>query len=134
MSGVIADIDTEFLHDFRVAVRRTRATLKLTGDVLPDAMADRFAPDFKWLGDLTTPTRDLDVFLLGFDEMAGDLQAADAADLDPFHAHLGRPSAKRPAGDSHAGLKSRKFAAVADRLAIGVERTSRRPARTGHSV
>ena len=35
LSGVIADIDTEFLHDFRVAVRRTRATLKLTGDVLP---------------------------------------------------------------------------------------------------
>ena len=108
LSGVIADIDTEFLHDFRVAVRRTRATLKLTGDVLPDAMADRFAPDFKWLGDLTTPTRDLDVFLLGFDEMAGDLQAADGADLDPFRAHLAteREVARRRLA---RGLKSVKF-------------------------
>ena len=34
--GTIASIDTEFLHDLRVAVRRTRSILKLAGDVLPD--------------------------------------------------------------------------------------------------
>ena len=33
--GTIASIDTEFLHDLRVAVRRTRSILKLVGDVLP---------------------------------------------------------------------------------------------------
>jgi CHAD domain-containing protein len=88
--GVIADVDTEFLHDLRVAVRRTRSVLKLTGDVLPGSMAERFPPAFKWLGDMTTPTRDLDVFLLGFNAKAGDLRAADAADLGPFRTHLAR--------------------------------------------
>ena len=29
LPGLLADVDTEFLHDFRVAVRRTRSTLKL---------------------------------------------------------------------------------------------------------
>ncbi len=39
VDGITADLDTEFLHDFRVAVRRTRSVLKLLGDVLPDGTA-----------------------------------------------------------------------------------------------
>ena len=35
--GVLADIDTEFLHDLRVSVRRTRSALKLFGDALAPA-------------------------------------------------------------------------------------------------
>ena len=34
VAGVLADIDTEFLHDLRVSVRRTRSALKLFGDAL----------------------------------------------------------------------------------------------------
>ena len=75
--GTIAAIDTEFLHDLRVAVRRTRSILKLAGDVLPGGLAERFSPAFKWLGDLTTPVRDLDVYLLELDTMAGRLTSAD---------------------------------------------------------
>ena len=37
VDGVLRDIDTEFLHDLRVAVRRTRSAIKLLGDALrPD--------------------------------------------------------------------------------------------------
>ena len=92
MPGTIRDIDTEFLHDLRVAVRRTRSVLKLVGDVLP-AVAQKFRPEFKWLGDLTTPTRDLDVYLLGYPDMAASLVAATPEELDPFHAHLIRSRA-----------------------------------------
>ena len=35
LPGVLDDVDTEFLHDFRVAVRRTRSTLKLGRPALP---------------------------------------------------------------------------------------------------
>jgi CHAD domain-containing protein len=87
---VVRDIDIEFLHDLRVAVRRTRSVLKLAGDALPGGLAGRFAPGFKWLGDLTTPTRDLDVYLAGFDAMAAGLTAAGPADLAPLRAHLAR--------------------------------------------
>ena len=86
--GTLRDIDTEFLHDLRVAVRRTRSALKLAGDVLPAGPAGRFGPEFKWLGDLTTPTRDLDVYLLGYQDMADSLVSAKPAELSPFHDHL----------------------------------------------
>jgi CHAD domain-containing protein len=93
VTGTVRDIDTEFLHDLRIAVRRTRSALKLAGDALPDGVAGRFRPEFKWLGDLTTPTRDLDVYLLGFSGMAASLVAATADELEPFHEYLRRSRA-----------------------------------------
>ena len=86
--GTIRDTDTEFLHDLRVAVRRTRSAIKLCGDVLPAGAREVFGGEFKWLGDVTTPIRDLDVYLLGYDEMAARLLAATPAELEPFHRHL----------------------------------------------
>ena len=88
VDGVLRDIDTEFLHDLRVAVRRSRSAIKLLGQVLPADLARHYAAEFKWLGDLTTPTRDLDVHLLGFDSMTAQLVAASPADLEPFRAFL----------------------------------------------
>ncbi|HWH99233.1 MAG TPA: CHAD domain-containing protein [Propionibacteriaceae bacterium] len=86
VEGIVADVDTEFLHDFRVAVRRTRSVLKLLGGVLPEGVAERVGAEFRWLGRVTTPTRDLDVYLLGIDDMASSLTRRD--DLDAFGRHL----------------------------------------------
>jgi CHAD domain-containing protein len=107
--GAIRDVDTEFLHDLRVAVRRTRSALKLAGQVLPGGLADRYSPEFRWLGDLTTPTRDLDVYLLGFDGMAAGLAGATEDELDPFRRYLerARTAAHR---DLVRGLRSARFA------------------------
>jgi CHAD domain-containing protein len=111
--GTIRDIDTEFLHDLRVAVRRSRSAIKLLGDVLPDGLAARYAAEFKWLGDLTTPTRDLDVHLLGFGAMAAQLVAASPADLEPFRAFLARRRT-REFRRLAAGLRSARFRALTD--------------------
>jgi CHAD domain-containing protein len=128
LDGVLRDIDTEFLHDLRVSVRRTRSAIKLLGDVLPDGLAAAYAAEFKWLGDLTTPTRDLDVHLLGFGPMAEHLVAASAADLEPFRAYLVRRRAiqfRRLA----AGLRSARFKAITDhwRKALVEVRDAGRP-------
>ncbi len=88
--GTIDDLDVEFLHDLRIAVRRSRSALKLAGDVLPPGTPEGFAPELKWLGDVTTPVRDLDVHLLGLPGMADRLTAFAPQDLDPFGAHLAR--------------------------------------------
>jgi CHAD domain-containing protein len=106
--GTVRDLDTEFLHDLRIAVRRTRSALKLAGDVLPGDMAARFRPEFKWLGDLTTPTRDLDVYLLGYAGMASGLIAATPAELQPFHEHLERSRAAAQRSLAR-GLRSARF-------------------------
>ncbi len=108
VNGTVRDVDTEFLHDLRIAVRRSRSALKLAGDALPDGMAARFRPEFKWLSDLTTPTRDLDVYLLGFSGMAASLIAATADELEPFHEYLrrNRAAAQRLLA---RGLRSARF-------------------------
>jgi CHAD domain-containing protein len=60
---VVKDIDTEFLHDFRVAVRRTRSGLTLTKGVFPAKTVDRFKTDFRTLGWKSNELRDLDIYL-----------------------------------------------------------------------
>ncbi len=64
LPGLLADIDSEFLHDFRVSVRRTRSLLSLVKKQLPAEEIARFQAEFKWLGSVTGPVRDLDVYLL----------------------------------------------------------------------
>ena len=86
VEGIVADIDTEYLHEFRVAVRRTRSVLKLLGDVLPDGLAARMGVEFRWLGQITSATRDLDVYLLGLDDMAQLVARAES--LDAFGAYI----------------------------------------------
>ena len=113
VDGVLRDIDTEFLHDLRVAVRRTRSAIKLLGGVLPADLARHYGAEFKWLGDLTTPTRDLDVHLLGFGPMAAQLIAASPADLEPFRAFLVRRRA-REFRRLAAALRGPRFRAITD--------------------
>ncbi len=108
VNGTVRDLDTEFLHDLRIAVRRTRSALKLAGDVLPGDLVSRFRAEFKWLGDLTTPTRDLDVYLLGYPGMAEALLAATADELGPFHDHLQRSRAAAQR-ELVSGLRSARF-------------------------
>lgn len=113
VDGVLRDIDTEFLHDLRVAVRRTRSAIKLLGEVLPADLAKHYAAEFKWLGDLTTPTRDLDVHLLGFGPMTRQLVAASPADLEPFRAFLVRRRAREFRRLATA-LRGPRFHAITD--------------------
>jgi CHAD domain-containing protein len=108
--GTLRDIDTEFLHDLRVSVRRTRSALKLFGETLgltPKRFAF-FAGEFKWVGDLTTPTRDLDVHLLDFEETARGLAAAKPDDLEPFRAYL-EQRRRREFRALTRGLRSPRF-------------------------
>jgi CHAD domain-containing protein len=63
-AGVIADIDTEFLHDYRVSLRRVRSVLSLFKGVFSPEQTDVLKREFS---DLMAPTgrvRDLDVYLL----------------------------------------------------------------------
>jgi CHAD domain-containing protein len=86
--GTIAARDPEFLHDFRVAVRRTRSALSQLKGVLPPPVLECFRPEFAWLGEVTGPTRDLDVFLLRFEDYRQSLPAEFHDALEPFGRFL----------------------------------------------
>lgn len=87
-AGTIDDIDTEFLHDFRVAVRRTRAGLSQIKNTLPVDTVAQYAEFFAWLGQITSPTRDLDVYLLSYQKYQQALPLTLRDDLTPFYAFL----------------------------------------------
>ena len=86
--GTIADIDPEFLHDLRVGVRRTRSVLSNGRDVIPDDVREQARDDFGWLGQITGPARDLDVYQIEWPDYTGPLGAATAALLEPVRSFL----------------------------------------------
>ena len=86
--GTVDDVDSEYLHDFRVAVRRTRSVLQEGRGVLDPAARTHFRAGFKWLGDITTPTRDADVHLLDYPNMIAALSPEYGEALAPLHALL----------------------------------------------
>ena len=64
LPGMERDIDTEFVHQARVAMRRMRSCLRLFRHAVPPSTGEFLAAELKWLGGLLGEVRDLDVFLL----------------------------------------------------------------------
>jgi CHAD domain-containing protein len=90
-TGVLDDIDIEYLHEMRTAVRATRSLLTLSGSILSGTEATRFTDEFAWLGKLTTPLRDLDVLLLELDGRGSvDLSGLSDHEIAPLREHLAR--------------------------------------------
>jgi len=87
-AGVLDSVDTEFLHDFRVAVRRTRAALGQIKAVFPAKTTRRYAQAFAELGRVTGEARDLDVYLLDFERHREELPEALRDGLEPLRALL----------------------------------------------
>jgi CHAD domain-containing protein len=88
LDGTIADIDSEFLHDFRVSVRRSRSVQRELKRVFaPDDLA-HYRAEFRWLQQATGDVRDLDVHVLEFDAMRALVGGRGSEfmrdDLDPL--------------------------------------------------
>ncbi len=84
--GVRGNVDSEFLHDFRVVVRRARSLLGQIRGVFPSEIVEHFASEFSWIGRLTGPARDRDVLVLA---LRGQLAEFDANDMNSLIAFLG---------------------------------------------
>lgn len=63
-AGIIADIDTEFLHDYRVSLRKVRSVISLFKGVYSADETIRLKKEFADLMQITGRLRDLDVYLL----------------------------------------------------------------------
>jgi len=88
VEGIKADLDTEFLHDFRVAIRRTRSALSQIKSVFPEDATDRFRRELAGLGKLSNTLRDLDVYLLHERSYKAMLPDALQEDIKPLFDHL----------------------------------------------
>jgi CHAD domain-containing protein len=86
--GTRANLDSEFLHDLRVAVRRTRSALTQVKDVFAPEVVAQYKERFAWVGQVTGPVRDLDVYLLDFDDYRDSLPESLRPHLDPLRDFL----------------------------------------------
>jgi CHAD domain-containing protein len=82
------DRDTEFLHDYRVAIRRTRSALRQMKQVFPADVTRRFKKDFAFMGKLSNDLRDLDVHLQNEGIYKAMLPPAQRDDIGPLFDYL----------------------------------------------
>lgn len=87
-AGCIKGRDTEFMHDYRVAIRKIRVALKQINQLNPQAVSPEYQHFFAKLGELTNPVRDLDVFLQQLDNLQPDFEIADWQQLLPLREYL----------------------------------------------
>lgn len=114
VAGTVHDLDTEFLHDLRVATRRTRTCIGQLRDVFPpDALAP-FAEELRWLATATNPCRDLDVFLRDLAERSLALAETQSEALAPVLEHL-RAEREAVHRELVAVLESARFATLVRR-------------------
>jgi CHAD domain-containing protein len=107
------DLDTEFLHDLRVAIRRTRSALRRMKKVFPLEITARFRKDLSYVGKITNELRDLDVYLLNEEQYKAMLPAPQSADIDPLFDHL-REKRSRAFQDVIRNLASEKYSNILD--------------------
>jgi CHAD domain-containing protein len=108
LPGVVGDIDTEFLHDLRIALRRTRSLLSIFAKVIPQAQAERLRDEFKWITQITGSVRDCDVYLLQMDDFRAMLPARLHPGLNGYIQGL-REFRKREFKAMKRHLKSSRF-------------------------
>lgn len=108
-TGVREGRGGEHLHDYRVAVRRTRTGLRGIRQVYPKPAAKRFAGDFRWLSKTTGPARDLQVYLRAFEQLGRNVGAEVIEGLEPFADFL-RSQRRREEERCAQALASRRYA------------------------
>lgn len=86
--GTLEDLDTEFLHDLRVAVRRSRSVLRQTKRAFDPDLRREHADSLRWLQAVTGPTRDLDVQLLEWDGLVARVPDDRRPALEPARGLL----------------------------------------------
>jgi len=87
-SAWMANSNADTLHDFRVAIRRARTALGQFREMLSAAATAHFCGEFAWLGRLTGPVRDLDVYLINLAEYQHTLPPHIQENLWPLHTFL----------------------------------------------
>jgi CHAD domain-containing protein len=106
LPGTLEDVDSEFLHDLRVAVRRSRSLQRQFKTVFPEPL-QHHRDEFKRLQAITGDLRDLDVYLLDFPALRASLPAQMQADLDPLRSLLETRRARALAA-TRRGLKAKR--------------------------
>ena len=119
-NGVIQDLDTEFLHDLRVASRKSRTILKLLRTTISEDLFKLGKSFLTQLGKATNELRDVDVYLLNQDEYQGMIPSSHQSFLEPFFQFL-RGRRQHALGRVRSLLKSEEYARGFREFQVGLQ-------------
>ncbi|MGD9807622.1 MAG: CHAD domain-containing protein [Deferribacterales bacterium] len=110
--GIINDVDIEFLHDFRVSVRRMRSAMSIVRGVFDKAVEKEFRARFRVLGSLTGLARDMDVYMERLDDYERMLPQWLKGGMSELAAHFTktREAEYKKLGDYLSGGEFKKLA------------------------
>ena len=108
VQGAITGTDPEYLHQLRVAVRRSRTVQRQFQGVFPALELAGFRAEFRWLQRATGTARDLDVHLEDFGSLRKLLAAEQRDELAPLRTVLEQDRAQAGTQLS-AVLRSRRL-------------------------
>ncbi|MEP4077553.1 CHAD domain-containing protein [Haloferula sp.] len=112
--GVIDDIDTEHLHDYRVSIRKLRSVFTLVKGVYPEKQTQELKTTFGDLFRVTSRLRDLDVYLLEEAEYRRRLPDCLSPGLDRMFADF-RAERRRELGKLRKRFQSPEYRKQMDR-------------------
>jgi CHAD domain-containing protein len=88
VEGSISGEDDEYLHQLRIAVRRSRTVQRQLAGVFPPSELPGFRSEFRWLQQATGPARDLDVYVHDLGSLRDMLPESIRDDLEPLRPVL----------------------------------------------
>lgn len=106
--GVQKDIDTEFLHDYRVSFRKIRSVISLFRGVFTDQDRDWLKTEFSSIMQRTNMLRDLDVYLLEKDAYFSLIPPSSHDGLELLFNYF-REQRKREHKKIYSTLGSKKY-------------------------
>ncbi len=114
LPGALDGADPEYLHQLRIAVRRSRTVQRQLRGVFPALELPGFRAEFRWLQRATGDARDLDVYVEELEELAALLPPDIRGDLDPLAPVLAHDRLAARAEMSVALQSVRAQALIAD--------------------
>jgi CHAD domain-containing protein len=88
LDGAIAGEDVEYLHQLRIAVRRSRTVQRQFKGAFPALELPGLRSDFRWLQRATGPARDLDVHVEEFEQLSALVPGSLRGELAPLRVAL----------------------------------------------
>ncbi len=86
--GIIADTETEYLHHYRVSIRKIRSAIHLIKEFFSDDIIKPYSQWFSEIAKATNKLRDMDVFLLSEQELKSKLSNEFQNNIDPFFKYI----------------------------------------------
>lgn len=106
--GIIDDIDTEFLHSYRVSLRKLRSILSLIKGAFTADVTKELKDEFGELAKKTNQLRDLDVYLLEEEALKSILPESTRPGLDRMFSDF-KSERKKALSQIRRHLKSKKY-------------------------